>query len=409
MRVEPAGTHLTYCSSIHPGESWAAVRANLERYLPQVKAQVCPERPFGIGLRLSAQAAAALAEPGALASFRAFLEAGDLYVFTLNGFPYGAFHGTRVKERVYLPDWTDPERLRYTNRLAELLSALLPADGSLAGSISTVPGAFKANARTPQRVQRIAEHILAHAAHLVRLRESAGRTVALALEPEPACLLETVDEAVDFFERRLFSPAAGAALARRTGLGRGEAESALRRHLGVCLDLCHAAVEFEDPERLVSRLRAAGIPVHKVQLSAGLRLTGVRRAHALLGPFDDGVYLHQVVGRDANGLQRHVDLPQALRSPAAAAAREWRVHFHVPLFLESLQDEGPAGAGALTTTQPFVRALLAQHRRAPFTSHLEVETYTWDVLPPRYRAECVVSAIARELRWVLGQLRAVPS
>ena len=147
MKLDDSPCHLTYCSNIHPGESWEEVRHNLGLHLPAIRAQLSPDRPFGIGLRLSAAAARTLAQPDTLAEFRNFLEGGNFYVFTLNGFPYGKFHGTRVKEQVYRPDWQDPERLQYTNLLADLLAELLPLQPGLNGSISTVPGAFKADVR----------------------------------------------------------------------------------------------------------------------------------------------------------------------------------------------------------------------------------------------------------------------
>ena len=205
-----AGVHLTYCSNIHPGESWAEVRANFDRHVVAVRDRLVPDGVFGIGLRLSARAAAELSEPSVLDEFRDFLRRQRMYVFTLNGFPYGTFHGTRVKEDVYLPDWRDPERLRYTDRLADLLAELLPdaspSDPAIEGSVSTVPGAFKPALGGPEDVATMVEHMLLHVSHLVALRSRTGKLVALALEPEPHCFLETVAEVVDFFERHLHGP-----------------------------------------------------------------------------------------------------------------------------------------------------------------------------------------------------------
>lgn len=266
------GVHLTYCSNIHPGESWPEVRANFDRHVLAVRDRLRPPGAFGIGLRLSARAAQELAEPAALAEFRAYLARERLYVFTINGFPYGTFHGQRVKEEVYLPDWRDPERLRYTNRLADLMAALLPAEAGLDGSVSSVPGAYKPALGGDADVALMVEHLLQHAAHLVALERTSGRRVALALEPEPHCFLETVAEVVDFFGRHLHSAAAARRLAALTGLDEAAAAQALRRHLGVCLDLCHAAVEFEDAPAALRRLAEAGIAVPKIQVSAGLRL-----------------------------------------------------------------------------------------------------------------------------------------
>jgi sugar phosphate isomerase/epimerase len=399
----PGEPHLTYCTNIHPGETWPEVRANLERHVRAVKARVAPDRPFGVGLRLSARAAAELAEPAELEALRAFLQSSGLYVFTINGFPYGVFHGTRVKEDVYLPDWLQDERLAYSDGLADLLAALLPDQPGLEGTVSTVPGAYKARVRDEADARRMSERLVRHAAHLHGIRERTGRTIALALEPEPCCHLETIDETVAFFERHLFAGAAVAAFAARTGLGHADGEAALRRHLGVCFDACHMAVEFEDPAAGLGRLRAAGIRVGKVQVSAGLRVgmdPGDPAVLDALRPFAEGVYLHQVVERRGDRLVRYLDLPEALAAVAGAApgAREWRIHFHVPLFRREL--------GPFTNTQDELRRLLALLRREAHAPHLEVETYTWEVLPDAYRREDIVTAVARELRWVLDELGA---
>jgi len=189
--------HVGYCTNIHPGESWREVRENLERYLVPVRERVAPGRPFGVGLRLSGESARTLAQADALGELRAFLAAHDLYVFTINGFPYGPFHGRPVKEQVYLPDWLDPERLEYTDRLADVIAALLPE--GVEGTISTVPGAFAPRVHGDDEQARMARAMVEHVVHLVRLRDSTGKRVALALEPEPCCFLETIAETVAFF------------------------------------------------------------------------------------------------------------------------------------------------------------------------------------------------------------------
>lgn len=391
--------HLTYCTNIHPGETWSEIRSNLERHLLRVRDLVAPGAPFGIGLRLSSAAADRLAQADHLAAFRTFLQANNLYVFTINGFPYGAFHRTRVKEDVYKPDWRDERRLAYTDRLATLLAALLPADTDIEGSVSTVPGAFKPEIRSPGDVTRMAEQMLRHAAHLVRLRAKTGRTICLALEPEPFCFLETVEETAAFFENHLFSSDAIERLSDATGLNRRTAEESLRRHLGVCFDLCHAAVEFEVPRAALARLDAAGISIAKMQLSAGLRVARVDETTlGAVRPFAEDVYLHQVVERSAAGLKRYPDLGNAFGLGEGAGEREWRIHFHVPIFREDL--------GAFSTTQPFMRDVLAAHREKPISAHLEVETYTWDVLPREHRGADVVADIARELIWARRELGA---
>ncbi len=394
----PGSPHLTYCTNIHPGETWAEVRANLERHLPAVKARLAPERPFGVGLRLSAAAAETLASGGELAWLQRFLAEQGLYVFTINGFPYGAFHRVRVKEAVYAPDWLDDRRLTYSDLLAALLADLLPAD--VDGSVSTVPGAFHSRAASVPARAAIAERVLRHVAVLIALEHRTGRCIRLALEPEPWCMLETVADTVRFFEESLFTEAAVGRLAILSGLSKPASAAALRRHLGVCFDACHMAVAFEEPRAALDALAAAGIPVVKIQISAGLvaELGGDAAAtRAALASFADDVYLHQVVERGPRGHRRWVDLPDALLATVGdGGAREWRVHFHVPIFREAL--------GLLRSTQPWVAALLALLRERAQGAHLEVETYTWDVLPKAFRGEPVVTAIARELAWVRERL-----
>jgi len=387
--------HLTYCTNIHPGETWAEVRRNLEGHVLRVKALVAPERPFGVGLRLSAEAAQSLADSAARDELRAFLSAHGLYVFTINGFPYGPFHGTRVKEDVYRPDWLEEERLEYTEALARLLADLLPP--GLEGSISTVPGCFKPRADHPESSLAMADRLIRHVSGLVSLERDTGKRIALALEPEPFCILETVAETVAFFKAYLFDRAAVARLVALSGLGAAEAEAALRRHLGVCFDACHAAVEFEEPRAAVGALHAAGIAIHKIQVSAGLSVSPLSPENrAALRPFAEDVYLHQVVARRGALLRRYPDLAPAFADPLAASDDEWRIHFHVPLFREEL--------GPFRNTQAFLRELLALQAKVGLTSHLEVETYTWHVLPAEYRGADVAHDVAREMLWTLDAL-----
>ena len=394
--------HLTYCTNIHAGETWAEVRENLARFVVPVRERFAPGAPFGVGLRLSAESARELAAPDgrAFGELRALLDAHDLYVFTINGFPYGPFHGRPVKEQVYLPDWLDAERVAYTDTLADLLAALLP-DG-VDGTISTVPGAFAPRVVGEAGAAAIARAMADHVAHLLRVRAATGRRVALAVEPEPCCFLETIAETVDFFERHLLGDATVRALAERAGITRGDAADALRAHVGVCVDACHMAVEFEDPADALDALARAGIRVAKVQVSAGLRVAlrgdaGDAPTLAALGAFADDVYLHQVVERRADGrLARHLDLPQALAAAAAArdrdaGPREWRVHFHVPLFRDRF--------GPFEGTQAYAAELVTLARACTDCAHYELETYTWDVLPEEFRREGIVASVVRELEW----------
>lgn len=369
--MRAGAAHLTYCTNIHAGDSWREVLGHVERHVVAVKQRVAPDAPFGVGLRLSARAAGELADGDQLAGFQRLLAASGLYVFTINGFPYGPFHGEPVKAAVYRPDWTEPERVAYTNLLADLLVQLLP-DG-VDGSISTVPGCFRPRVGDGTAAA-IASNLARSAEHLAELELRTGKRIVLALEPEPHCAIETLAEAAAFFAEHVDA----------------------RSHLGVCLDACHAAVEFEDVAGAIDALRGAGVAIAKLQLSAGLAVAPIGAdERAALRRYADDVYLHQVVARRGGTLVRYVDLPEALADPAAAD--EWRVHCHVPIFRRDL--------GRFASTQAFLAELLALHRAAPIAPHLEVETYTWDVLPAELRDEPIADAIARELRWVLDRLR----
>ncbi len=397
MRLDhlPGRPHLTYCTNIHAGESWAEISASLDQYVPTIKASVSPRGPFGLGLRLSAIAAAELSRPETLQRFQDQLSCLGAYVFTINAFPYGPFHGTRVKEQVYEPDWRTRERLAFTIETARILASLLPEHGF--GSISTVPGGFKPLACAPAAMAAVHENLLQAAAGLVALERATGRTIALVLEPEPCCLLETTKETIAFFEDVLLAPASIARFRQQTTLGAAEAEAALRRHLGVCYDVCHGAVEFEDPVASLRAFHRAGIGTPKIQLSAAIRVPVMRPPwRAALQRFDTGVYLHQTVVRGRT-LECYPDLPAAFAAlDAGRAEGEWRVHCHVPVFLRHL--------GEIDSTQEALLATLRALRSEPFAPHLEVETYTWDVLPPHLKTGSKADDIARELRFVLEEL-----
>lgn len=384
-----ANAHLTYCSNIHPGESWEEVRDALKLHVPQIRKSLGHCGEFGLGLRLSARAARSLREPSALSAFRDWMVSENTYVFTLNGFPFGPFHGTPVKEAVYRPDWSTAARAQYTEDLIEVLAALLPE--GLEGSISTVPGGFRHDPGA-SRPASMVRNLVATAHHCWQHAERTGTRLCVALEPEPMCMLETTQEAAMFFREHVFSPEAIEQFVALSGCGRVEAERALRTHLGICFDTCHAAVEYENPRSGPAQLAAEGIRIAKVQVTAGLELRqpdaeGLERLEA----FAEGVYLHQVVIQAPDGLVRLLDLPEALERARKGAhpSGPWRVHLHVPVFSEL---ETP-----LTATTQFIRDAMPELRGR--SQHFEVETYTWDVLPPSLRTRSLDAAIAEELRW----------
>jgi hypothetical protein len=392
----PGDVHLTYCTNIHAGESWPDVRASLQAHVPAIKAAIAPDRPFGLGLRLSGQAAEAARAAEAIEAFRDQLAALGAYVFTINAFPYGPFHGVRVKEQVYLPDWRASERVAYSADSAAVLSALLPS--GVDGSISTVPGAFKENGKGADERSAMAVNMMRTVAGLVQIERSTSKHIALALEPEPCCALETVDESIAFFESELLSAASLDALATMIGSDRRQSETALRRHLGICYDVCHGAVEYENPVSALDRLLGAGIAVPKIQLSAAMRIPAMTAdlIDAVM-QFDEGTYLHQTVVNGKAGLTRYVDLADAVAAFRRGEAHgEWRIHCHVPIFLPDL--------GKLGSTRDILVSTLKDLRRRHRSSHLEVETYTWDVLPQELRTGSKADDIARELSFCMKEL-----
>ncbi|MEO7189844.1 MAG: metabolite traffic protein EboE [Vicinamibacterales bacterium] len=406
MQVDRAGRlHLTYCTNIHPGQGWQAVAASLARYAPALKKRFSPADPFGIGLRLSALDARELLD-GHLDEFREFLEREGLYVAIINGFPFGSFHGGTVKADVYAPDWRENARVHYTLDLIQILSRILPT--GLDGGISTAPLSYKPWMQDAgeEDWQRVTANVVRVAEALVRLRLTAGTFIHLDIEPEPDCAIENTDEVLAFFEQWLL-PYGAPRLAGAIGISVEEARQALLDHVRICFDCCHFAVEFEDPLVALERLSRAGIQIGRVQLSSAIHVDlagdGPARASAVdrLRQFADPVYLHQVIARERGTLTHFPDLADALQhspsnSPPSSSDTQWRVHFHVPLFAREYD--------GLASTQDYVRTVIRAARAHPFTSHLEIETYTWDVLPADLKID-LLESIGREYDWVLSVLR----
>lgn len=370
---------LGYCTNVHPGRTLAEVEAGLENFAVPVQRQV--GRPIAVGLWLAAPVITGIdRDPALLDRLRDRLTQHGLTCYTLNAFPYGDFHSARVKEQVYLPDWSTDERFFYTVGCARALARLLPP--KVEGSISTLPLAFKEAPRSPDFRESCIQHLLDLAWYLARLKGESGPLIRVAIEPEPFCLLETTDEAIRFFND-LFAQA-----------GRAGMEDDARRHLGICYDVCHQAVEFEDASACVESLHAAGIVIPKVQLSCAIEVDhpgDYPAARQALARYVEPRYLHQTMARTTDGrVLRAVDLtePLALSPPQDFATAElWRVHFHVPVDAESI---GPLG-----TTRAELKRALAAIARLPYAPHLEIETYTWDVLPGE--SPDLVKGMAREL------------
>jgi sugar phosphate isomerase/epimerase len=353
----PDGTtvHLAYCTNVHPAETLDGVLAQLRDHCEPVRRRLGRDR-LGIGLWLARDAAHALvSDPSALRDLRTELDRRGLEVVTLNGFPYEGFGAEEVKYRVYKPDWADPERLDHTTALARVLTGLLPDDVT-EGSISTLPLAWR-TAYDDAGAEKARTALLTLAERLDALQELTGRSIRIGLEPEPGCVVETT----------------GDAIAPLTAIA--------HERIGICVDTCHLATSFEDPHTALDALAAAHVPVVKSQLSAALHaehphLPEVREA---LAAFDEPRFLHQTRTGTAAGLRGTDDLGEALAGDALPDGAPWRAHFHVPLHA--------APAAPLTSTLPVLKSALTRLVGGPhpLTRHLEVETYTWQALPPELR------------------------
>ncbi len=378
------GLHLAYCTNIHRGENWQETFDSLKVHTLAVRERVCADKPYAIGLRLSNQAALELSDAATLREFQKWLDQNQCYVFTINGFPFGRFHGTRVKEQVYAPDWTSPERLAYTNRLFDLLGALVPS--GIEGSVSTLPGSFKEFITAPEQEKQIRDNIWRCVEHIAAVGRRTGRALHLGLEPEPLGWFENSAETIRFFEQlRAEHPN----------------DARLNEHLGVNYDTCHLAVEFEEPQAAIGALRDHGIKISKLHLSSALKARPTPETRQALAAFADDIYLHQVVVRAADGSRLvYKDLTPALNSSAAIAepqATEWRIHFHIPL-------HSPVTEWYENTSDHVTGVLDLLQTDPALCSHLEMETYTWEVLPAGLKDRNVVDQLVAEYEWTLKRL-----
>lgn len=380
------GTVLGYCTNVHAGRDWAEARENLLRYASAVRRRVAPNGVLPVGLWFSAEASEDLLGGGRTAELRELLVANGLKAFTLNGFPFGNFHQPVVKHAVYSPDWLSPERMAYTLNLAEILAGLLEPGEE--GTISSLPVSWGAPAIAPTRMREELRRVFGALDDGLRIIEDrSGRTIRVALEPEPGCFLSELRDVEDVTDW-IFD-------------GRWP------ERIGLCWDVCHGGVMFEDPAASARRLLEIGVRIHKVQISSAVaaRLSGVEAGERLavresLGRFDEKRYLHQTSVRRPDGSVRlDEDLGTVVGDDSVwrlgpNGAEEVRVHFHVPVFAEHL--------GNLGTTQSEIGPAIIAARQYHGVRHFEVETYAWGVLPEGLRPTDLSEGIARELEWTIG-------
>ncbi len=371
---------LSYCTNVHAGRSVEEVQQGLADYTAIVREKI--GHPLAAGLWLAAPVVEELlSQQQSLVGFAERLANLGLTCHTLNAFPFGDFHSERVKENVYIPDWSQPQRLEYTEQCADVLARLMPEGTE--GSISTVPLGFKPFDHADDFLDGCVSQLLELARHLDELHDHTGKLIRLAIEPEPFCLIETTDEAISFFDR-----------VRDTADAKHVSEIA-QRHLGLCYDVCHQAVEFEDVAESIRALHKAKVRINKVHITCALQLDHPAEnpeAREALARYVEPRYLHQTFARDAAGqIHKVVDLTEQLAGEPSAEfidAEQWRIHFHVPVDAEQL--------GPLNTTRPELKHALAAVANMEYAPHLEVETYTWEVLPGKHSAD-LVDGLTREL------------
>jgi len=391
--------HLSYCTNIHSGESWKDHFAALKENFPGIRKAVCGNQAMGIGLRLSNSASLDIQDAEKLHKFKEWLTANNAYVFTMNGFPYGDFHHTVVKDKVHAPDWTSKERVDYTMRLFNILAKLLPE--GMEGGISTSPLSYRFwfpdKDDFENAVLIATKNIIGIAEDLIKIRRNTGVKMHLDIEPEPDGILESAAEFIHWFEN-LLMPLSKQMLPDRLNISPEEVELLIKEHICLCYDVCHFAIGYESHAHFIELLLSKGIRVGKIQISAALKadlpLDAELRSHIAdaFASYNEPTYLHQVVARKDDGLLvRYRDLPEALSDFTNPSVSEWRAHFHVPVFIKEL--------GLLQSTQEDITEVLNIQMSRPFTDHMEVETYTWEVLPEALKLP-ICESIIRELNWV---------
>ena len=390
---------LSYSTNVHPAETLEELHQVLRQHVAPVMRGAFGEQPwYAVNLRLGMKQADALLAHGPLPSNSALSDAVlsappseacaglletlqqlKLRVVSVNGFPIRDFHAPRVKEQVYSPPWTDGGRALYTLKIAKVLTHLMGERTEAAVSVPT--GTFKGYVDNDEVKYQCGHFLTECARELNRLERLTGKTVRLGLEPEPYTTGESLEEFVSYYQNSIL-PNAREKYPQQLGLHSRQAEDLARKFITVNLDLCHQAVEFEDPLEDLKRLQAAGIALSGLHLSAALRLPEPARNQAAferLMAMDEPRYLHQVVAklREGGGLARFEDLPdlqnpKRLRGKTLANFEELRCHFHVPLCAE--------WPGPLASTRDAIGPAARYAAGAGLTGNLVVETYTWGVL-----------------------------
>lgn len=394
--------HLSYCSNIHAADSWEDTFASLKKYIPAIKNKVSPDAPFGIGLRLSNLASVQLGLDENMHQFKKWLNRNNLYVYTINSFSYGSLHNKKVKDFVYAPDWTSLDRVAYTVRLAKQLAILLPPN--VVGSISTCPISYKHwhfedETLLNNTLKKSADNLCKVVAELYKIEIETGKTLHLDLEPEPDGLLENSLDVINFF-RGYLAPAAIEIFEEKLAINAEKAEFLIYNFVNVCYDVGHFSLAYEEPETTFKRFRQTGIKVGKIQMTSALKMVfetkeDQQKIWDTLSLFNAEMYLHQVTELVDNKVVTYPDLRSIFLNPKAA--KELRAHFPVPIFLEKF--------GNVVSTQDHILKVMEYLKNHEVTDTIEVETYTWEVLPSELKTN-LFDSITRELFWAKEKLTA---
>lgn len=391
---------LGYCSNIHPGEIWEEHFAELKDKLPKVKAAVCPDKPFGFGLRIANEASKTLEAPEKLLEFKDWLKQENLFVFTLNGFPFGGFHGVRVKDSVHAPDWRSQERMEYTKRLVNHLANLLP-DEMAEGGISTSPLSYKPwftnSINLLSATIESTNHLMEVILYAEKVYQKTGKKIHLSIEPEPDGILGDHQDFIDWYENILLKH--GKNYLASKGYPKDLIEEFIHDYIRICFDVCHYGVNFDSINRSLEDLASRKIKIGKYQISSAVKMSFTQnKAEEIkeLEKYQDEIYLHQVKAKTkSQGYKTFLDLPEALNS-FSEDFEEWRIHFHVPIFIERYD--------LISSTQAEIRETIEYIKRKNEKAIMEIETYTWGVLPREMQTN-IVHSISREINWVLDQLK----
>ncbi len=370
--------HLAYCSNVHAAEDAAGIVAQLGRFAAPVRERLGASR-LGIGLWLAADAARELrADPDALGALRDALDEGELEVVTFNAFPYRGFHAPVVKEAV-LPPGLDRRGARRLHPRCRGALRRAPARRHRRG-VGLDDAARLARGWSDADAAAARERFAGLAGQLADLERTTGRTIRVGIEPEPSCVVETIDEAVDALS-----------VSTRTG-------SAWRSTPAIT----RSPSTIRPMRWMRSSAPACGSSSASSRAPCAPRRRGSAAGRRRLEEFVEPRFLHQTREPRSSPGQVHGtdDLPEALAG-GLPAEREWRVHFHVPV-----HEGGPE------TTQAELQAWMAAlvGRPAARVHHLEIETYTWTVLPEDRRPVGeggLIDGLTREVAWTRDQLTAL--